>query len=190
MSQISDTENALLGLLRECQLPSGVHIASAPSEWDAGFIRRLIPSTPAVLLAFLGAVPHADSTTSLNMRASWGVYSVVGWRGQSEQDRRLAVDGGYDIVTRVAPIIHNALIHDPNRQRLPFPSVEGITTLTDSAIDSMGLWVCEVLVEVELPLEIPIDCIGPLDDFLKIRGEIDFPDPADDIEIAVDLPQT
>ena len=52
MSQIGDTENALLGLLRTCQLPTGVHIGSAPSQWDQGFVQRLIPSTPAICLRF------------------------------------------------------------------------------------------------------------------------------------------
>ena len=165
MSQIGDTENALLGLLRTCQLPTGVHIGSAPSQWDQGFVQRLIPSTPAILLAFLGALPHADarSTTSLNLLASWGLYAVVGWRGQTQEERRLAVDGGYDLVARVAPIIHNAIIEDPARQRLPIPVVVNIETLTDSALDIGNLWVCEIQVEVELPLDIPEDCIGPLD---------------------------
>ena len=202
MTQIGDTENALLGLLRECQLPSGVHIGSAPSQWDAGFVQRLIPSTPAILLAFLGAQPHADpgSSTSLNMMASWGAYAIIGWRGQSSEDRRLAVDGGYDIVTRVAPILHNALIHDPAHQRLPFPTVVSIETLTDSALDIGNLWVCEIQVEVELPLDIPEDCVGPLDAFLEVRATIDLPggkptpDIADvgtegDLPVRVDLPQ-
>ena len=176
MSQIGDTENALLGLLKTCQLPSGVHIASAPHAWDAGFVQRLIPQTPAVLLAFLGAQPHADtaSSTSLNLTASWGVYAVVGWNGQSEERRRLAVDGGYDIVARVAPILHNAIIEDPARQRLPIPSVTGIEVLTDSALDLANLWICEVLVEVELPLYIPEDCEGPLDAFIRVRATFDL----------------
>ena len=192
MSQIGDTENALLGLLRDCQLPAETHIASAPSEWDTGFIQRLIPSTPAVLLAFLGAEPHADGekTTSLNLMASWGCYAAIGWNGSSEQHRRLAIDGGYDIVARVAPILHNAIIEDPARQRLPIPEVVKIQTLTDSSVDIANLWVCEMLVEVELPLDIPEPCIGPLDDFLRVRGELVVSDEADDIDIAVDLPQS
>ena len=191
MSQIGDTENALLGLLRTCQLPAAVHIGSAPSRWDAGYVQRLISSSPSVLLAFLGAEPHADtaSSTSLNLSASWAVYCVVGWRGKTQEERRLAVDGGYDIVARVAPILHNAIIEDPARQRLPIPSVVGIEKLTDSALDIGNLWVREVMVEVELPLDIPEDCEGPLDDFLRVRGPLVVPDPADDIDIAVDLPQ-
>ena len=190
-TQIADTENALLDLLRECQLPSQTHIGSAPSRWDMGFIQRLIPTTPAVLISFLGAEPHADRLqTSLNLNASWGVYAVIGWNGNTQEQRRLAVDGGYDIVGRVAPILHNAPIMDPAQQRLPFPQVTKIEVLTDSSVDVSNLWVCEMLVEIELPLEIPEPCIGPLDDFLRVRGPLVVPDPADDIDIAVDLPQS
>ena len=123
MSQIGDTENALLGLLRNCQLPSGIHIGSAPSTWDHGYVQRLIPSTPAILLAFLGAQPHADpgSSTSLNLVASWGVYAVFGWRGKTQEDRRLAVDAGYDVVARIAPILHNAPIQDPAAPAVAIP---------------------------------------------------------------------
>ena len=192
MTQISDTENALLALLLECKLPTGVHIGSAPSRWDAGFVRRLIPSTPAILLAFLDAQPHADpgSSTSLTLIATWGVYAVFGWRGKTQEDRRLAVDAGYDVVARIAPILHNAPIQDPQHQRLPFPYVVSIETLTDSALDIGNLWVCEVQVEVELPLDIPVDCVGPLDDYLRTAATFDIPgghefDPDTD-EIGVD----
>ena len=64
-----------------------------------------------------------------------------------------------------------------------------IETLTDSSLDLGNLWVCEVQVEVELPLDIPVDCVGPLDDFLRVRGPLVVSDEADDIDIAVDLPQ-
>ena len=115
---------------------------------DSGFVQRLIPQTPAVMLAFLGAQPHADSasSTSLNLTATWGAYCIVGWQGQTEEQRRLAVDAGYDIVARVAPILHNAIIEDPVQQRLPIPSVTGIETLTDSSLDVVNLWVCKVQV--------------------------------------------
>lgn len=186
MSQIADTENALLGLLRTCQLPADVYIASAPHSWDGSYVQRLVPKTPAVLLAFLGAQPDVEGgrSTSLILRASWGCYAVIGWNGQSQEQRRLAVDGGYDIVTRVAPIIHSAIIEDPARQRLPIPEVTAIDVLTDSSLDLANLWICEVLIEVELPLEIPFDCVGPLDAFLKVRATFDIPGgkPAPHIE--------
>ena len=51
-----------------------------------------------------------------------------------------------------------------------------IETLTDSALDLGNLWVCEVQVEVELPLDIPVDCVGPLDDYLKTAATFDIPD--------------
>ena len=191
MSQIGETENALLRVLQTCQLPSGTSIESAPSKWDGGYIQRLISTTPALRLAFLGAVPFAEpSSTSLNLRATWGLYCIVGWNGQSEELRRTAVDGGYDLVARVAPIIHNVILEDSMRQRLPIPNVVGIETLTDSAIDVSNLWISEVLIDVELPLDIPEDCEGPLELFLRVRGDLAMPVPAADLGISADLSQT
>ena len=188
MSQIGETELALLGLLRTCQLPSGTSIESSPSKWDGGYIQRLISHTPAVRLAFLGADPYADpETTTLSLSAKWGCYCVVGWNGKDQELRRTAVDGGYDLVSRVAPIMHNPpLLEDSQRQRLPIPRVIGIETLTDSSIDVGNLWICEVLVEVELPLDIPPDCEGDLDDFIRVRASFDIPggEPLPDAEDA------
>ena len=192
MSQIADTENALMRLLGECQLPEGVSIESAPGEWSPGYVQRLLSSTPAVRLGFLGARPWSpeERSTSLVMRAEWAAYCIVGWQGQDQAMRRLAVDGGYDMTARVAPILHGAIIEDAERQRLPIPDVTGIEVLTDAALDAANLWIAAVVVEVELPLDIPEDCQGPLDDFLRVRGDmVHAPDPAAPVPLAVDLPQ-
>ena len=61
--------------------------------------------------------------------------------------------------------------------------------LSDGSADLANVYIAEIGVTIELPIEIPEECTGPLDDFLRVRGEIELPDPADDIEIAVDLPQ-
>lgn len=191
MSQIADTENALMRTLEGCQLPAGVSIETAPGEWSPGYIQRLLDKTPAVRLAFLGAQPFETTATALQMRAEWAAYCIVGWAGQDQSMRRLAVDGGYDMVARVAPILHSAPLMDAQRppQRLPLPSVTGIEVLTDAAYDTANLWIAAVLVEVELPLDIPEDCTGPLDDFLRVRGRFDLPDPAPDLPLAVDIPR-
>ena len=54
MTQIALTYDALVRLLESCDLP-GVTVLSAPHEWDAGFVQRLITVTPALLIAFTGA---------------------------------------------------------------------------------------------------------------------------------------
>ncbi len=142
----------------------------------------------------MGGDPHADTHTSteLNLDGKWTIYVVVGWNGKDEAARRLGPDGGLDLLHRAASVLHNALLLEENGERLPIAQVEGIDVLADSALDLSNLWIgaVSVLVEMPLPLLESESCYGPLDDFLKIRGPLVVPDPADDIEIAVDLPQT
>ena len=189
MSQIGDTEHALLDLLKSCQLPAGISIESAPNDWSGNYVTKLISSTPAVRLVFMGATPRAgdELSTSLNMVARWSCLVVTGWHGLPEEQNRLAEDGGYDLTARIAPIIHNAPLLDPANQRLPIPYVVSIENVANAALLEAGLWACEILVEIELPLDIPEACTGPLDVFLRIRGDLDLPDPAADIPLAVDL---
>ena len=203
MSQIGETESALLRLIETCQLPTGTSVKTAPHEWSGAFVQRLVEDRPAVLLVFKGAEPYAgDQSTSLSLRATWAAYCCVGWHGRDQEQRRLAVDGGYDLVARVAPVIHNAPLQDSANARLPIPAVVRIENITDSDLDIGNLWICAVEIEVELPLEIPVDCTGPLDDFLRARGGFDLPDtgkdkPATaadaltdaDVPLSVDLPQ-
>ena len=191
MSQLGDTENALLELLRSCQLPAGISIESAPNEWSGNYVSKLISETPALRLVFTGAAPRAgaETSTSLNLVANWSCLVVTGWRGVPEGQSRLAEDGGYDPVSRVAPIVHNAPISDSANRRLPIPAVVSISNVADAALLEAGLWACEIVVEVELPLDIPEECTGPLDDFLKIRGPLVVSDSADDLEIDTDIPQ-
>ena len=53
MTQIAETDEALVRLLDTCGFP-GVTVMSAPHEWDAGFVQRLLTDVPAILVAFLG----------------------------------------------------------------------------------------------------------------------------------------
>ena len=193
MTQIAATDSALVDLLEGCDLP-GVTIMSAPHEWDAGFIQRLLTVTPAVLVAFLGAEPFPDTATStaLALVGKWGVYVCTGWNGKDQAARRLGAGAGFDLMHRAAAAIHGAILKEPNGDRLPQTTVEGLQVLSDSSIDIANLWIGEIAVSVELPLELLEGdaCYGPLDDFLRVRGPLVVPDPADDIEIAVDLPQS
>ena len=192
MTQIAATDDALIRLLEGCDLP-GVTVMSAPHSWDSGYIQRLLTVTPAVLVAFVGAEPYADTATSttLALEGKWSCIAVTGWNGADQKARRLGAGAGLDLLHRAAAAIHGAILKEPNGDRLPISHVEGIEVRADSATDIANLWIGEIAVSVELPLELmPADaCYGPLDDFLKIRGDIDLPDPADDIDIAVDIPQ-
>ena len=193
MTQIALTDSALVRLLESCDFP-GVTVMSAPHEWDNGFIQRLLTVTPAVLVAFLGAEPYSDTKTStvLDVEGKWAAYVVVGWNGQDQKARRIGAGAGFDLMHRAAAALHSAILTEPNGERLPISQVEGLQVRADSATDLSNLWIGEIAVSVDLPLELlPTDaCYGPLDDFLRMRGPLVVPDPADDIDIAVDLPQS
>ena len=191
MTQIYQTDAAIIRLLESCGFPN-VDISSGPHSWDGAYVQRLLTSAPAVRVVFMGADEFTDSRTSttLSMAGKWAAYVVVGWNGKDEQARRLGAGAGYDLLHRTASALHAAILTDENGDRLPIASVTGLDVLADSALDIANLWIGAVEISVELPLDLQPECIGPLNDFLKIRGEIDFPDPADDIDIAVDLPQS
>ena len=191
MTQIAATDSALIRLLEGCGFPT-VDIASGPHEWDGGYVQRLLSVTPAIRVVFLGAEPYSDTatSTSLNMLGKWAAYVIVGWNGQNEKERRIGAGAGYDLLHRVASALHSAVLEEENGDRLPIASVTGLDVLADSALDVSNLWIAAVEISVELPLDLIPECTGPLDDFLRVRGPLVVPDPADDIEIAVDLPQS
>lgn len=92
--------------------------------------------------------------------------------------RRLATDGGYDLVGRVAPILHGAMLTTENGNRIDLPTlpvVTAIEVLTDAALDQANPWAAGVRVQVELRLPIPDDCEGPLDDWLRVGASFDIP---------------
>ena len=191
MTQIAATDGALIRLLESCNFP-GVDIASGPHEWDGGYVQRLLTSAPAIRVVFMGAEPFGDTetSTSLNLQGRWAAYVIVGWHGGDEKARRLGQGGGLDLLHRCASAIHSAILTDDNGDRLPIASVTGLDVLADSALDLSNLWIGAVEISIELPLDLLPECTGPLDDFLRVRGPLVVPDPADDIEIAVDLPQS
>ena len=190
MTQIAATDGALIRLLEGCGFP-GVDIASGPHEWDGGYVQRLLTSAPAIRVVFMGATEFTDTanSTSLSMAGKWSIFIAVGWNGKDQKERRLGAGAGYDLLHRTASALHAAILTEENGDRLPIVSVTGLDVLADSALDLSNLWIGAVEITVELPLDLLEPCIGPLDDFLKIRGPLVVPDPADDLGIAVDLPQ-
>ena len=192
MTQIASCDGALVRLLDTCGFP-GVTVMSAPHEWDAGFIQRLLTDVPAILVAFLGGEPYDDTTTStvLKVAGRWGVYICSGWNGADQKARRIGAGAGFDLMHRAAAVLHGAILMDAKGNRLPQVQVEGLGVETDSAVDLANLWVGSIACSVELPLELlpSEDCYGPLDDFLRVRGPLVVPDPADDIALDTDLPQ-
>ena len=184
MTQIAATDSALIRLLKSCGFPS-VDIASGPHEWDGAYVQRLLTSTPAIRVVFMGAEPHADTatSTSLNMEAKWAAYVIVGWNGQNEKERRIGAGAGYDLLHRTASAVHSAILMDDNGDRLPIASVTGLDVLADSALDLSNLWIAAVEISVELPLDLMPECTGPLDDFLRVRATFDIEggEPAPDI---------
>ena len=149
----------------------------APHEWDAGFVQRLIGATPAILIAFLGADEPDSRLTELNLDGRWAAYVVVGWNGQDQKARRLGAGAGFDLMHRAAAVLHTAVLTEENGERLPQVNVEGLAVETDSALDLANLWIGSIALVIELPLALDPGerCYGPLDDFLRIRGDIDLP---------------
>ena len=178
-------------LLEGCAFP-GVTIFSGPREWDNGYLQKLLGVTPAIVVAFVGADDYGATSTVLKLSGKWGIYICTGWNGKGQAERRLGAGAGFDLMHRAASVLHTAFLEDAKGNRLPQVQVEGLGVETDASLDISNLWVGSIAVAVELPLELlpTEDCYGPLDDFLKIRGPLVLSDPADDIDIAVDLPQT
>ena len=178
MTQISSTDDALVRLLGDCSFP-GVTVISAPHEWDAGFVQRLLTDVPAILVAFLGAEPFGDTKTStlLDVEGKWSILICTGWNGRDQDSRRLGVGAGFDLMHRAAASLHTAILTDASGNRLPQVAVEGLGVETDSALDLANLWVGSIAVSVELPLELlpQESCYGPLDDFIRVRGTFDLP---------------
>ena len=192
MTLIAATDEALVRLLATCAFP-GVTVFSGPREWDNGYLQTVLGVTPAIVVAFTGAEPYEDWKTStvLELQGKWGVYICTGWNGKGQAERRLGAGGGLDLLHRAAAVLHTAILLDEHGERLTIAQVEGIGVETDAAVDISNLWVSSIAVNVNLPLELleSESCYGPLDDFLKVRGPLVVPAPADDIDLAVDLPQ-
>ena len=204
MTQIAETDDALVRLLDTCGFP-GVTVFSAPHEWDSGFVSRLLTDVPALLVAFIGGEPFEDTKTStlLDVAGKWSILIATGWHGRDQKSRRLGVGAGFDLMHRAASVLHTARLEDANGAPLTQVQVEGLGVETDSALDLSNLWVGSIAVSVELPLELlPTEaCYGPLDTFLEARATFDLPggtpppDIADvgtegDVPMRVDLPQT
>ena len=201
MTQIALTDDALIRLLESCSFP-GVQILSAPHAWDSGFIQRLLQSSPALLVSFLGADGTDSELTELNLDGRWACYVASGWNGADQVARRKGVGAGFDLMHRAAAAMHYETLREPNGSRLAEAIVDGLQVLSDSSTDIANLWIGEISVTVKLPLPLLEGdaCYGPLDLFLEARATFDIeggkptPDIADvgtegDVPVRVDLPQ-
>ena len=192
MTAIAAADAGLVRLLTSCGLP-GVVVESAPHDWSPGYQQRLLTVTPAILVCFTGANEFDDgSTTTLDLAGKWRCVVVVGWHGAGEKERRRGAGGGMDLLHRASAAAHGATLREENGNAIQQSYVTGLEVLADSATDLSNLWIAAFNVTVRLPLPLLEGdaCYGPLDDFLKVRGPLVMPDPADDVDLAVDLPQT
>ena len=194
MTQIYETDAAMVRLLQSCML-DGVDVASGPHEWDGSYVQKLLSSAPAVRVCFIEAGRDpAERSTTLNMDGRWVVLVVNGWQGGTDEQRRLGDGAGLDLTHRVAAVIHNAILEDSANARLPIPAVDRIEVLASGEMDAVGLWVAAITVTVELPLDLPEDCEGALDDWLRMRGGFDIaegkprPATAEDAYTDADVP--
>ena len=189
MTQIYQTDSALIRLLQDCNFP-GVNVASGPHSFDGSYIQRLLSSTPAIRVVFLGAEPYPEPKTSLSLAGKWSIIIFTGWNGASEEARRIGPGAALDLLARAGGALHAAVLQDEHGDRLPLIQVDSMEVLTDGSADLANVYIAEIGVTIELPMEIPEECTGPLDDFLRVRGPLVVSDEADDIDLAVDLPQS
>ena len=195
MTQIVATDRALVRLLESCDF-AGTTIASAPHEWDDGFIGKLLSSTPTIFVCFLGATDPDSKLTELNLDGRWSCYICVGWNGSNQEQRRLGVGAGFTLMHAAAAALHGAVLTDENGERLTIVEVEGLSVETDSSVDITNLWVGGIALKIELPLPLleTDQCYGPLDNFLTWRGGIDIeggkpkPATAEDAYTDADVP--
>ena len=185
MTQIYQTDSALIRLLQDCNFP-GVDVASGPHSFDGSYVQRMLSSLPAIRIVFLGCEKYPESTTSLSLAGRWSIILAVGWNGASEEARRIGPGAGLDLLARAAGAFHAAVLKDEHGERLPLIQVDSIEVLSDGAQDIANLWVAEIGVTIEVPIEIPPDCVGPLDDFIRLNYTFDIEggEPAPPIERA------
>ena len=171
---IAKTEAALVALAADC-LPN-VDVASGPCALDGGYIRRLLGNLPAVRVVFLGGDNPEPSSSFLNAEASWAVLVFTGWQGGNEKSRRVGVDAAYAILSRLAPIYHNALIEDETGAPISRVEVNEIENLWSSAWDLSNVAVYSIGLESTLVLDIEDqDLKGALDDFRSAGISFDLP---------------
>ena len=118
MSQIEDTENALLALLGDCQLPPEISIDSAPNAWSGNYVRELLSSAPAVRLAFLGRVSIRGPAHDLEPQSDLGAFMSLsaGARRTSLKDAWASM-----AVTISSPALHPFSIERRLKTRLVSP---------------------------------------------------------------------
>ena len=101
-----------------------------------------------------------------------------------------AVAGAGDLLARAGGALHAAVLQDENGDRLPVVQVDSMEVLSDGSADLANVYIAEIGITIDLPLDIPEICQGPLDAFLRVRGDLVVSEAAEDVEIAVDLPQS
>ena len=187
---IAKTEAALVALAQDC-LPN-VDVASGPGALDGAYITRLLGALPAVRIMFLGGDNPTPSSTALTVDGSWAAAVFTGWKGGDERSRRIGVDAGYAIVSRLAAIFHNALLTDEMGEGISRIEVHGIENLWSSAWDLANVAVYSIGLESDLILDIEDqDLKSALDDFLRVGLDIDLPDVGEDVDLRgnFDIPQ-
>ena len=125
MTQIYQTDSALIRLLQDCNFP-GVDVASGPHAFDGSYIQRMLSSLPAIRVVFLGAQPYGESSTTLSMSGKWSIILAVGWNGATPEARRIGPDAGLDLLARAAGALHAAVLKDEDGKRLPLIQVDSI----------------------------------------------------------------
>lgn len=106
MSIIGDTEDALLHRLKALLDGRVRGFETAPADWDADYVKRILPALPGVFVVFEGGAGTRDTACLINSR--WTIVAVTA-HAQSVKARArgdVLQIGCYDILEAIAPALH------------------------------------------------------------------------------------
>ena len=184
---IALAEDWLVARCKE-ELGADFNVDTGPGDWDGSYLKNLIRSLPAVRIVWDGG--SARDSTSLSFDGTWTFYVVSGWAGQDQAHRRrAAAQGAYVILTALANRFHNAPMNDENDE----PEVEGAGRMRVAEIanewsgewDRVGVAIYALVIEQELPLELPID--PNITDWLRTHVDYDLPGVGEDVDAESDI---
>ena len=199
---IGAIEASLVALCNLCLLddPSDpnsgrtVNVSSGPWEYDGSFLKRFVSELPAVRVVWEGG--EAQNATDFTLSAEFSVIVMTGWRGGTEESRRIGTNMAYSIIGRLVPGLHRVKlrkdIDDPSSELLTLVQVEGVGNLGSGEDDRLGVAVYEISLSCEIPLDIqPAQFKAALDDWLRAGVDFDLPDEGEAVDLSgdFDLPQ-
>jgi phage gp37-like protein len=168
MNPITVTEQFLLDKIREIFGRKLKTIASLPGNWDENMLQRLIMSSPACFVTFLGGPVISGDGPITGITSVWGVYAVsTDPAGSTVRNLgRANTLGAYDILGTLVPAVHNQTIPDIGTLQLS----GSIDNLFKGSLAKQNLTIYEAQFSLRLYFEEAVDP-ATLDDFLTFHAD-------------------